>query len=190
MIILLSGSSFSGKTFLSQKLLEKCHYPYLSIDHLKMGLLRSGTCDFRIEDDISIQENVWPIVREMIKTAIENKQNLIVEGCYIPFTYKDDFTSEYLEYIRYYCLVLSENYIRDYYTTIQENANCIENRMDLSLCDPIFLMEENKRYLTMCKKYNCAYLLINKNYDVELLVNEIVSITGMVIKDEINKQSE
>lgn len=43
----------------------------------------------------------------MIKTAIENKQNLIIEGCYIPFDWENDFAKEYLNNIRYFCLVMS-----------------------------------------------------------------------------------
>ena len=42
MIVLITGASHIGKTVLAQKLLEKHKYPYLSIDHLKMGLIRSG----------------------------------------------------------------------------------------------------------------------------------------------------
>ena len=42
MIILITGASHSGKTLLAQRMLEKIKYPYLSIDHLKMGLIRSG----------------------------------------------------------------------------------------------------------------------------------------------------
>ena len=42
MIYLISGASHTGKTLLSQKLVEKYRYPAFSIDHLKMGLIRSG----------------------------------------------------------------------------------------------------------------------------------------------------
>ena len=85
MIILITGASHTGKTVLAQKLLEKYNFPYLSIDHLKMGLIRSKNTDLTpMDDDEKLTEYLWPIVREMIKTAIENRQNLIVEGCYIP----------------------------------------------------------------------------------------------------------
>ena len=80
MIILITGASHTGKTVLAQKLLEKYKYPYLSIDHLKMGLIRSGYTKLTPEDDDKLTEYLWPVVREMIKTAIENGQNLIVEG--------------------------------------------------------------------------------------------------------------
>ena len=98
MIILISGASHTGKTALAQRLLEKYNYPYLSIDHLKMGLIRSGNTELTpLSDDEKLTEYLWPIVREMVKTAIENKQNLIVEGCYIPFDWHKDFSDEYLK---------------------------------------------------------------------------------------------
>ena len=82
MVILITGASHTGKTVLAQRMLEKYKYPYLSIDHLKMGLIRNGNTELTPEDDDELTEYLWPIVREMIKTAIENLQSLIVEGCY------------------------------------------------------------------------------------------------------------
>ena len=79
MIILISGSSHTGKTVLAQKLLEKYNYTYLSIDHLKMGLIRSGNTKLTAENDEELVPYLWSIVSEIIKTAIENHQNLIVE---------------------------------------------------------------------------------------------------------------
>ena len=100
MIILLTGATHTGKTALAQKLLEKYNYPYLSIDHLKMGLIRSGNTELTpMSDTDELTNYLWPIVREMIKTAIENEQNLIVEGCYIPFDWKKDFEDDYLKYL-------------------------------------------------------------------------------------------
>ena len=58
---------------------------YLSIDHLKMGLIRSVNTVPTPEDNDVLTEYLLPIAREMIKTAVENKQDFIVEGCYIPF---------------------------------------------------------------------------------------------------------
>ena len=100
MIILIGGASHTGKTLLAQRLLEKYHYPYLSIDHLKMGLIRSGQTELTPMDDDKLTDYLWPIVREMVKTAIENGQNLIVEGCYIPFDWKKDFAEDYRKEIR------------------------------------------------------------------------------------------
>ena len=132
MVILITGASHTGKTNLSQKLLEKYKYPYLSIDHLKMGLIRSKNTELTpLSDDNELTEYLWPIVREIIKTAIENRQNLIVEGCYIPFGWKEDFTEEYLGEIRYYCLVMSEKYIRNNFSDIKKYADVIEKRLEM-----------------------------------------------------------
>ena len=92
MIILIGGASHTGKTNFAQRLLERYKYPYLSIDYLKMGLIRSGNTELTpMSDDLELTKYLWPIVREVMKTAIENGQNLIIEGCYIPFDWQTDF---------------------------------------------------------------------------------------------------
>lgn len=168
MIILITGASHTGKTSLSQKLLEKYKYPYLSIDHLKMGLIRSGQTELTpLSPDKDLTEYLWPIVREMVKTAIENNQNLIVEGCYIPFDWADDFDKEYLDKIKYYCLVFSENYIKKYFNNIQKHACIIEKRLDdqYSLEDAI---KDNAQVLKLAKKHNANYILIDDKYDINV----------------------
>ena len=167
MIILITGASHTGKTALAQKLLEKYKYPYLSIDHLKMGLIRSGNTKLTPMDDNELTEYLWPIVREMIKTAIENKQNLIVEGCYIPFTWQEDFDKEYLESIKYYCLVMSENYIRNHFDDIKNFASVIEKRIDDD-CLMDGILQDNSRVLNLCKKHNVNYVLIDDEYKIDI----------------------
>ena len=169
MIILITGASHTGKTLLAQKLLEKYHYPYLSIDHLKMGLIRSKHTNLTpMSDDDKLTEYLWPIVAEMIKTAIENNQNLIVEGCYIPFDYEKYFEKSYLEKIKYYCLVLSENYINNNFEDIKKYASVIENRLDDSYCTLESTLEDNKNFLNMAQKHKVNYILIEDNYKINL----------------------
>lgn len=64
MIILISGSTHTGKTALAQKLIEKYHYPSMSLDHLKMGLIRSGRTNLTPDDDDKITDLLWPIVKK------------------------------------------------------------------------------------------------------------------------------
>lgn len=168
MIILITGASHTGKTVLAQRFLEKYKYPYLSVDHLKMGLIRSGNTSLTPEDDEELTAYLWPVVREMIKTAIENKQNLIVEGCYIPFNWKEDFEETYLEEIEYYCLILSENYIEQHFKDIKNHACDIEKRLDDTWCTKELLLSENTYYLQMCRKYQYNYILIDKEYETEI----------------------
>ena len=169
MIILITGASHTGKTALAQKLLEKYNYPYLSIDHLKMGLIRSGHTKLTpMSDDKELTAYLWPIVCEMIKTAIENKQNLIVEGCYIPFDWQKDFDAEYLEHIKYYCLVMSEGYIRNHFDDIKGYANVIEQRLDDDGCTMESVLEDNANMLVLAEKYQVNYVLIDDEYEVDI----------------------
>lgn len=170
MVILIAGTSHTGKTLLAQRLLEKYHYPYLSLDLLKMGLIRSGNTRLTPEDDQELEIYLWPIAREMIKTAIENRQNFIVEGCYIPHSWKEDFSPSYLKEIRYYCLIMSENYIKQNFTDIQKYANVIEQRLDDTACTKEAVLADNLRQLAMCKAYNCPYILIDKHYQIKELL--------------------
>ena len=125
MVVIITGASHTGKTAMAQRLLEKYKYPYLSIDHLKMGLIRSGNTKLTpLSNDDELTAYLWPIVREIIKTTIENKQNLIVEGCYVPFNWAEDFEKEHLDNIRYYCLVMSEKYIKNHFNDINYIYHC------------------------------------------------------------------
>lgn len=166
MIILITGASHTGKTALAQRLLEKYKYPYLSIDHLKMGLIRSGNTSLTpMSSDLELTAYLWPIVCEMIKTAIENKQNLIVEGCYIPFDWKKDFDEKYLGDIKYYCLVMSEDYIRNNFSDIINYANVIEQRLE-DECTLENVLADNKKMLELAKKYEVNYVLIDDRYEI------------------------
>jgi len=167
MIILIGGSTHTGKTALSQKLIEKYHYPSMSLDHLKMGLIRSGLTNLTPEDDAKMTDFLWPIVKEMIKTAIENDQNMIIEGCYFPYDWKNYFELEYLKYIRFVCLVMTSKYIEEHYDDIKNYASVIENRIDDSCCEKEGLLRDNQICFEMCKKYGCEYILIDDAYRID-----------------------
>ena len=166
MVILIAGASHTGKTVLAQNLLEQYRYPYLSMDHLKMGLIRSGQTDLTPCDDEELTDYLWPIVREMIKTVIENGQNLIVEGCYIPFDWAYSFDRAYLDQIRYCCLIMSQRYIETYFEEIRAHANDAEQRLDDSALTKAQLMDDNRKSLAACREIGLPYVLIDEVYDV------------------------
>lgn len=170
MIILLTGASHSGKTLMAQRLLEKYHYPYLSLDHLKMGLIRSGYTSLTpMSDDRELAEYLWPVAREMIKTAIENGQNLTVEGCYIPFDWEKDFSGEYRREIRFFCLVMSEQYILSNFEKIKGYANAIERRLDDSQCTLQSVLEDNRQMLARATQTGARCVYTDGNYDADSL---------------------
>ena len=168
MIILIAGDTHTGKTLLAQKLLEKYKYPYLSIDHLKMGLIRSKQCTLPADSsDMELTNYLWPIVREMIKTCIENSQNMIVEGCYIPFGWEKDFTDEYLKQIKYTCLIFSQEYIKHIFQNILKYENSIEKRQSTDITfEEISLT--NRYNLEQCVSRKYPYILIDKDYPINI----------------------
>ena len=166
MIYLISGASHTGKTVLAQRLLEEKHWPYLSLDHLKMGLIRSGNTDLTVFDDEKMTDYLWPIVREMAKTAIENSQNLIIEGCYIPHSWAEDFDETYRLHIRAVWLILSENYIENHFDDIRAHASDVERRLDDSGLSKEGLIRDNQRNLELCRKHGCEYVLIGTDYRI------------------------
>ncbi len=164
MIILISGASHTGKTLLAQRLLEKYKCPYLCIDHLKMGLIRSGYTRLTPEDDDALTEYLWPVVREMVKTAVENRQDLIVEGCYIPFDWRKDFDERYLSSIRYVCLVMTDRYIDAHLDVIRSMESVVESRLEacsLSACD---LKRDNQSFREGCEANRENIVLIDDDY--------------------------
>ncbi len=174
MVILITGASHTGKTAFAQKLLEKHKYPYLSVDHLKMGLIRSGNTTLTpTSDETELTAYLWPIVVGIIKTAVENKQNLIVEGCYIPSDWAESFSQDYLNHIRCCCLVMSEKYIREHFDDIKKYADIIENRLydDCTIED---VLKDNAHFHGFAKQKNVETVLIDNEYNVEINSTEVL----------------
>ena len=175
MVILITGASHTGKTVLAQRLLEKLHCPYLSVDHLKMGLIRSGQTALTPADDEPLTAYLWPIVREMIRTAIENRQDLTVEGCYVPFDWRKDFDARYLASIRFVCLAMTDAYIDAHFDAIRAHANEIESRLDDSYCTADRLKAENRAMIAGFRTAGETVTLIETDWEtaIETIVNDI-----------------
>ena len=166
MVILITGASHTGKTLLAQRMLEQYKYPYLSTDHMKMGLIRSGNTELTpLSDDEALTAFLWPIVREMIKTAIENDQNLIVEGCYIPFDWRRDFDERYLPSIRFICLAMTEEYIKSHFDAIIRHESDIESRLVKNDFSIDGLIAENQRMIAGFRDAGEQVILIGSDYE-------------------------
>ena len=134
-----------------------------------MGLIRSGHTNLTpMSDDADLTAYLWPIVCEMIKTAIENKQNLIVEGCHIPFDWANSFEKEYIDHIRYYCLVMSENYIKTQFDDIKKYACVIEERLDDTDCTMESVLKDNTEVLRQAIAHKVNYVLIEDVYNINI----------------------
>lgn len=175
MVYIITGASHTGKTVLAQRLLEKRHIPYLSIDHLKMGLIRSGRTALTPEDDDALTAYLWPVVREIIKTAIENRQELIVEGCYVPFDWRRDFDARYLSSIRFLCLAMTDAYIDARFDAIKAHASDVEARLDDSDLTPDRLKADNRAVIECFRRTGEPVALIETDWEtaVETLLQTL-----------------
>ena len=178
MIILIGGSSHVGKTFLAQKLMEKLHYPYLSLDHLKMMFIRGRLTDLTVEDDYEMRYFLWPYAAELIKTAIENEQNMIVEGCYIPSEWREQFTEEYLKDIRCFFITMSEDYLRNNFDSVKANGSVIENRMEEEV-DLERLIDCSKEFKKETEENNIPVIDITDHYDINEIIEKALEIISL-----------
>ena len=171
MVILIGGVGYAGKTLMAQRLLEKYKYPYLSIDHLKMGLYRADiNCGFTPTDSLDvIGEKLWPIIKGIIMTNIENNQNLIIEGAYLFPQKIDEIKSKYLKETISLYLGFSQSYIEKFFQSkVLANRCAIEARgyeNEDIVSDYII---ENHRQKSLCLKYGGKYFEIDNNYEKEI----------------------
>ena len=163
MVILITGASHTGKTTLAATLVKKYGYSCISLDLLKMGLIRSKNTSLTPFDDSELTSYLWPIAREIIKTAIENNQHLIIEGCYIPLDWDSDFKAEYLKEIKFYCLCMTERYIVSHFDDIKKYASVTEKRKEDSFTIEEAL-SENAQYLSLARKAGKEVILIDESY--------------------------
>lgn len=175
MIILIGGSSHVGKTLLAQKLMEKMNIPYLSLDHLKMMFIRGRLTELTVEDDYEMRYFLWPYAAELIKTAIENHQSMIVEGCYIPSEWREQFDDEYLKVIRCFFITMSEEYLRNNLDNVKDFGSVIEHRLEdevdlerLINCSKEFKLEANERDIPVIE--------ITDRYDIDEILEKAMDI--------------
>lgn len=133
-----------------------------------MGLIRSGYTDLTVDDDDALTALMWPIIREMIKTAIENDQHMVIEGCYLPYDWRKDFDEEYLPHIRFVCLVMTERYLRERFDDVRRFGSVVENRGDDPELELPELIRDNAANLAKCREHDCEVILIDGEYRVEL----------------------
>lgn len=167
MVILIGGVSCTGKTAMAQKLLEIYKFPYMSIDHLKMGLYRgTADCKFTPEDSTEfIGEHLWPIIKAIIMTNIENNQNLIIEGCYLLPNLITDFDDEYINHILALYIGFSEKYIKNNYISgIIKHCGQIEARGSDAVSPMEQLVMEHAEQKALCLAYNANYFEIDEDY--------------------------
>lgn len=94
--------------------------------------------------------------------------NNLIRNKQIPFCWAKDFEEEYLEHIKYYCLVMSRDYIRNHFEDIKKYASVIENRLDDEWCSLESVLADNDKMLELLQNHNSSYVLIDDKYEIDI----------------------
>lgn len=169
MVILIGGIGCTGKTLLASQLMKKTNIPYFPLDHLMMGIYRGmPDCAFTpMDDQFVLGEKMWPIIKGMIMTNIENDHSIILEGFQLLPHLLKDFPSGYLESIHPVFLFFSKQYIKENFDSkIVKYRSAIESRSDIDDLTDQGLIRESKRLKEQCVKHEVAFFEIEDDYDV------------------------
>ena len=186
MIIMVTGATHTGKTVMTKRMLRKCSYALISLDTLKMGLIRSETTDLTPEDDDKLTEFLWPIVKEMIKTVVENEQDMIVEGCYIPFDWRKDLEEKYASQVKFICLAMSDEFIDKHFEDIKSNSDVAEKRLENDITIE-GLKADNKKTIEGFKASGEEVIIIEDDY--EKTIDGILESLGLLEEERAPRNS-
>jgi putative acetyltransferase len=135
-----------------------------------MGLIRgSQYCDFKVTDsDYDITVKLWPIVKGIVMTAIENNQHLIVEGCYIPTNCPESFETKYSKEIISFFIGFSEHYLSNNFESgIIDHLRTIENKVLDDYIQPENFKKMHAQVKASCVENHATYFEIDNDYLVE-----------------------
>jgi ABC-type sugar transport system ATPase subunit len=117
-----------------------------------------------------IGEKLWPIIKGIIMTNIENNQSIIIEGCYLLPHYINDFKKTYSEKIISVFLGFSANYIKENFTSnIVKHRNAIETRNYPEERTITECINEHDEFKTKCAEHGVEYFEIDKEYEQEMI---------------------
>lgn len=186
MVLLIGGTGCSGKTKLANTLMKKFGFPYISIDHIMMGIYRSNkNCGYNPMSDVAtINRCLWPVVLEMIKTNIENQHSIIFEGVQILPQNIDEICGDYSSEVVSIFLCLSPEYIDKKYNLINQFRSVVETRTDID--DLEIMKKENIVLINGCNLHSKICYVIKNDYNKE--ISEIIEKISSNIKVNLTKQ--
>jgi len=146
--------------------LEQLKMPYLSVDHLKMGLFHGWPgCGFHPEGDREATgAALWPVVKAMAMTAIENGQSMIIEGCYHSPAQIAEFEAGYAEHVIAFWMAFSRRYIEENYEKIKAFESAIERRENDDP-NPEKLINESEALRALCLAQGARFFEIDGDYE-------------------------
>ena len=168
MVILVGGIGCTGKTLFANQLMKMTNVPYFPLDHLMMGIYRGiPNCGFTpMDDQFVLGEKMWPVIRALVMTNIENDHSIIFEGFQLLPHLQCDFPSDYLENILSVFLFFSDQYIEDNFNDkILRYRRVIEDRGDIDDITAASLIGVTRRLKEHCINNGAAFFEIEDDFD-------------------------
>ena len=172
MVILLGGTGCTGKTMLANRLMRKTNIPYFPLDHLMMGIYRGmPDCGFTpLDDQFDLGEKMWPVIKGLIMTNIENDHSLILEGFQLLPHLVRDFPAAYLDQTLPVFLLFSEDYIRGNFDEgIMKNRSAVERRGDIDDITAEKMVIDTVRLREQCIKHEVTFFEIKNDFEAEMM---------------------
>lgn len=171
MVILIGGTGCTGKTLFASQLMRKTNIPYFPLDHLMMGLYRGlPNCGFTpMDGQLVLGEKMWPVIKGMIMTNIENEHNIILEGVQLLPQLLHDFPAAYPEHILPVFLFFSEQYIHENFERkIMKYRSAIESRGDSDELTAAKLLRDAKQLKEQCLQNEIVFFEVEVDYDAKM----------------------
>jgi len=168
MVILVGGTGCTGKTLFAYHLMKETNFPYFPLDHLMMAIYRGiPNCGFDpMDDQFVLGGKMWPVIKGLIMTNIENDHNIILEGIQLLPHLLSDFPHDYLDNILSVFLFFSDRYIKDNFDgKIIKYRSAIENRSDIDDITPAKLISETRRLIEHCINNRIVFFEIENDFD-------------------------
>jgi putative acetyltransferase len=181
-VFLIGGVGGTGKTLLASKLMRVLHIPYVSIDHLMMGMVRSDPdCHFSpLDSGETIGRHMWPFLKAVIQTNIENNHSIILEGFQLQPEWVTDFTEEYQKHIIPVFIGFSEQYLRsNLVSNIRKHRHVVERRENEAL-NIESLITQHLRLKSECVKHQVTHFEIDESYEssMERVLDSLAEMGG------------
>ena len=173
-IILIGGVGCTGKTTFAAQLMKKHAMPYFPVDYLMMGLTRSGLANHFSATDTAelIGQELWPIVKAMVMTSIENKHSMVFEGFQLLPKYMATFEAAYQAHVVPLCLGFSNDYIDEHFTGSIANFRSQTEKRSFSDERIQHMKSENAKMKIECAKYKIPFFEATSSYS-EMINNAL-----------------
>lgn len=191
MIILIGGAGCTGKTMLAQRLMERYQIPYMSADHVKMGLVRGWeNCPFTpCDGDETIARYLWTVLEGVVRTNVENEQHLILEGCYIPPEHAVALEKEFPGIVFAVYPVFSREYVmRAYKDGIVAHRSDLEKRGYDEERTPEEIAREHECVCEACRKAGARCVEIDDDHARGMA--QVIAMTDAFVRAADKRKSE